>query len=195
MLPLGQKTEDEPAAKKAKLTKKPETKPLRQELHSSRSGDVHPAGQQQAPPTLAYQHPITTSYQTNMDQALPESQAQLYQDVSMLAPPPPAPAPAPVTPAVSSVSITRRDPRMARHGSGVTVTYTAPEKPVTNPTEGLPAPVAAPAEVVPKLPLPLPPAPPAPVSKPTKTRCFISSQFNQLTRRYLSSWCINLGRL
>lgn len=189
MIPLGQKTEDEPAAKKAKLTKKPETKPLRQELHSSRSGDVQPAGQQPVPATLAYQHPVATSYQTNMDQALPESQTQLYQDVSMLAPP--APAPAPVTPTVSSVSITRRDPRMARHGSGVTVTYSAPEKPVSNAAEALPVPVAVPVEVVPKLPLPMPPAPPALASKPTKTRCFISSRLNQITRHCLNSWCIN----
>lgn len=196
MIPLGQKTEDEPAAKKAKLTKKPETKPLRQELHSSRSGDVQAAGQQQVPASLAYQNPVATSYQTNMDQALAESQAQLYQDV-MLAPPvpAPAPAPAPVAPTVSSVSITRRDPRMARHGSGVTVTYAAPEKPVNSSAEALPVPVAVPVEVVPKLPLPMPPAPPAPVSKPTKTRCFISSQLNHITRHCLNLWCVNLGRI
>lgn len=171
--------EDEPAAKKAKLTKKPETKPLRQELHSSRSGDVHPAGQPQVSTTLAYQHPIAPSYQSNMDPAVPESQPQLYQDLNMLVPP--APAPAPATPTVSSVSITRRDPRMARHSSGVNVTYTAPEKPINNSAEPLPAPVSAPVEVGPKAPLPMPPAPPPSVSKPAKTRCSISSQFNQLT--------------
>lgn len=189
MFPLGQKTEDEPTAKKAKLTKKPETKTSRQELPLSRSGDVHPAGQPQVSTIyqhqdhLAYQQPIAPSYQSNVDPAVPESQPQVYQDLKMMAPP--APAPTPVTPTVSSVTITRRDPRMARHNSGVTVTYTAPEKPLNNMAEHLPAPVSAPVEVGPKapLPLPMPPAPPPAVaaSKPAKTRCFISSQFNQLT--------------
>lgn len=180
--PLGQKTEDEPAAKKPKLTKKPETKPPRQELHLSRSGDVPPAGQSQVPTSyqhqdpLAYQQPVPPSYQSNVEPAVPETQSQLYQeDLSMLVPP--APAPAPIAPTVSSVSITRRDPRMARHSSSVTVTYTAPEKPINNNSaESLPAPVSVPVEVGPKAPLPMPPAPPpsAAVSKPAKTRCLIS---------------------
>ncbi|XP_040014714.1 death-inducer obliterator 1-like isoform X2 [Xiphias gladius] len=177
----GQKTEDEPAAKKAKLTKKPETKPPRQELHSSRSGDVSPAGQPQVPTAyqhqdpLAYQHPVPLSYQSNMDgpesqQQQQQQQQQLYQeDLSMLVPPPQAPAP--VAPTVSSVTITRRDPRMARHSSGVTVTYTAPEKPSNNQPEPLHAPVSAPVEVGPKAPLPMPPASPSSVavSKSAKT--------------------------
>lgn len=182
MFPSGQKTEEEPAAKKAKLTKKPETKPPRQELPLSRSGDVHPAGQPQVSTTYQHQDPsayeqqIAPSYQSNVDPAALESQPQAYQDLKMLAPP--APSPASVAPTVSSVTITRRDPRMARHGSGVTVTYTAPEKPVTSVTEPLPAPVSAPVEVGPKALLPMPPAPPPSVaaSKPAKTRCFISSQ-------------------
>ncbi|XP_035518443.1 death-inducer obliterator 1 isoform X2 [Morone saxatilis] len=170
----GQKMEDEPVAKKAKLAKKPETKLPRQELHSSRSGDVSPAGQPLVPTAyqhqdpIAYQHAIPPSYQSNMEPAVPESQPQLYQeDLNMLA----APAPAPVTPTVSSVSITRRDPRMARHSSGVTVTYTAPEKPINNSAETVQAPVSAPVEVGPKAPLPMPPAPPpsVAVSKTTKT--------------------------
>ncbi|XP_042261447.1 death-inducer obliterator 1-like isoform X2 [Thunnus maccoyii] len=172
----GQKTEDEPAAKKAKLTKKPETKPPRQELHSSRSGDVSPVGQQQVPTayqhqdTMGYQQPALPSYQSNMEPTVPESQPQLYQeDLKILAPP--AQAPAPITPTISSVSISRRDPRMARHGSSVAVTYTAPEKPINNAAETLPASVTAPVEVGAKAPLPMPPAPPpaVAVSKSAKT--------------------------
>lgn len=96
---------------------------------------------------------------------------------------PPTQAPAPVTPTVSSVSITRRDPRMARHSSAVTVTYTAPEKPVSNSVEPVPAPVSAPVEVGPKPLLPMPPAPPpsVAVSKPAKTRCSVSSRFYEFT--------------
>ncbi|XP_059184944.1 death-inducer obliterator 1 [Centropristis striata] len=165
----GQKSEDEPAAKKAKLAKKPETKPL-----SSRTGDVSPVSQTQVPTAyqpqdpLPYQHSIPSSYQSNVEPAVPESQPQL--DLNMLLAPP-AQAPAPINPTVSSVSITRRDPRMARHSSGVTVTYPAPEKPINNSAETLPAPVSAPVEVVPKTVLPMPPAPPSSVSasKPTKT--------------------------
>lgn len=165
--------DDESAAKKAKLNKKPETKPPRQELHSARSGDVSPVVQPQVPAAfqhqepIVYQHPGPPAY--NMD--VPESQQQPYQeDLNMLVPPPQAPAP--VAPTVSSVSITRRDPRMARHSSGVTVTYTAPEKPTNHSAEPLPAPVSAPLEVGPKAPLPMPPASPSSVavSKSAKTR-------------------------
>ncbi|XP_039653509.1 death-inducer obliterator 1-like isoform X2 [Perca fluviatilis] len=155
----GQKTEDEPAAKRAKLTKKPET--------------VSPVSQTQDPTAyqhqdpLAYKHAMPPSYQSNVESAVPESQPQL--ELNILAPP--AQAPAPITPTVSSVSITRRDPRMARHSSSVTVTYTAPEKPISNPAETLPAPVSAPVDIAPKAPLPMPPAPPSAVatSKPVKT--------------------------
>ncbi|XP_028432685.1 death-inducer obliterator 1 isoform X2 [Perca flavescens] len=155
----GQKTEDEPAAKRAKLTKKPET--------------VSPVSQTQDPTAyqhqdpLAYKHAMPPSYQSNVESAVPELQPQL--ELNMLAPP--AQAPAPITPTVSSVSITRRDPRMARHSSSVTVTYTAPEKPISNPAETLPAPVSAPVDIAPKAPLPMPPAPPSAVatSKPVKT--------------------------
>lgn len=85
----------------------------------------------------------------------------------------------PITPTVSSVSITRRDPRMARHSTGVSVTYMAPEKPASNAADPLPAPVTAPLEVLPKAPLPMPPAPPPSVAapKPSKTRCYISPKF------------------
>lgn len=175
--PLGQKTEDEPAAKKAKLTKKPETKLPRQELHSSRSGDVSPAGQPQV--STAYQHSAPQSYQANLEPAVPDSQPQLHQEeLNMMQ----TSAPTPVIPAVSSVTITRRDPRMARHSSGVIVTYTAPEKPINSSIEPLPAPVSAPAEVPPKAPLPMPPAPPPSVaaSKPSKTRCSITPQCYEL---------------
>ncbi|KAM6946859.1 death-inducer obliterator 1 isoform 2-T3 [Lycodopsis pacificus] len=175
----GQKTEDEPAAKKARLTKKPETRPARQEQHLSRSGDVSPAGHAQVP--TAHQHqdplayPIPPSYPTNMEPAVPESQQQQQQqqqqqlDLNMLALP--AQAPAPINPTMSSVSITRRDPRMARHSSAVTVTYPAPEKTVINSAELLPAAVIALVEVAAKAPLPMPPAPPPLVaaSKMAKT--------------------------
>lgn len=179
--PLGQKTEDEPAAKKAKLAKKPETKPPRQELHSSRSGDVSPVSQTQVPAAyqpqdpVAYQHAVLPSHQSNMEPAVTEPQPQL--DLNMMVPP--VQAPATIAPTVSSVSITRRDPRMARHSSGVTVTHTTPDKPINNSSEPLPAPVSAAVEVAPKAPLPMPPAPPSSVavSKLGKTRCSISSHF------------------
>lgn len=125
-----------------------------------------------------YQHPASSSYQSTVEPAVPESQPQLYQeDVTMMAPA--AQAPVPVTPTVSSVSITRRDPRMARHSTGVSVTYMAPEKPASNAADPLPAPVTAPLEVLPKAPLPMPPAPPPSVAapKPSKTRCYISPKF------------------
>ncbi|XP_068449537.1 death-inducer obliterator 1 isoform X2 [Clinocottus analis] len=166
---IGQKSEDEPLAKKAKLTKKPETRPARQEQHLSKSVDVSPAGYAQVPTSHQHQdpsaYPIPSSYPTNMEPAVPESLQQL--DLSMLAPQPLAP----INPTVSSVSITRRDPRMARHSAAVTVTYPAPEKPINNLAEPLPAPVSAPVEVAPKAPLPMPPAPPPSVaaSKTAKT--------------------------
>ncbi|XP_049417155.1 death-inducer obliterator 1 isoform X1 [Epinephelus fuscoguttatus] len=162
----GQKTEDEPAAKKAKLAKKPETKPPRQELHSSRSGDVSPVSQTQVPAAyqpqdpVAYQHAVLPSHQSNMEPAVTEPQPQL--DLNMMVPP--VQAPATIAPTVSSVSITRRDPRMARHSSGVTVTHTTPDKPINNSSEPLPAPVSAAVEVAPKAPLPMPPAPPSSVA-------------------------------
>lgn len=160
----GQMTEEEPASKKAKVAKKPENKPAVQEAHVSRSVDV----------------PAAQLYPSNADAAIgavPES--QLYQDASLLAAPlaPPA-APAAPAPAVSSVSITRRDPRMARHtSSSVTVTYSAPEKSSSsssNSAEAFTAPVSTPLmDLAPKLPLPMPPAPPPPPSVPklAKTRC------------------------
>ncbi|XP_047439123.1 death-inducer obliterator 1-like isoform X3 [Mugil cephalus] len=165
----GQKTEDEPAAKKPKLNKKPETKPTRQESFSSRQGDVSPVSQQQAPTAYQHQDPLTSqhppSYQSNIEPAIPESQPQLApEDANMMAPP--AQVPVTIAPAVSSVSITRRDPRMARHSSGVTVTYTAPAKPTSNAPELLPTPVTAPVEAGPKAPLPMPPVPLPPVAVP-----------------------------
>lgn len=174
----GQKTEDEPSAKKAKLAKKPESKPPRSEQNSTRSGEVSPAHQPQIPTAYQHQEAFTyqptpiASYQPSTEPAVPESQPQLYQeDPNLVAPP--TQTSAPVTPAVSSVTITRRDPRMARHGSGVTVSYTAPEKPANNPAEPLAALVTLPVDVGLKGPLPMPPAPPpaAPVSKTVKTRC------------------------
>lgn len=156
-------TEEEPAAKKAKVAKKPENKPAIQEAHVSRSVDV----------------PSAPVYPSNADAAtgaVPES--QIYQDASLLAAPlvPPA-APVAPAPAVSSVSITRRDPRMARlTSSSVTVTYSAPEKSSSSSNnssaEAFTAPVSTPLmDLAPKLPLPMPPAPPPSVPKPAKTRC------------------------
>lgn len=170
--------EDEPAAKKAKLSKKSDIKPPRQELHSSRSGDVSPQPQIATAyqESMGYQQP--TPYQSTMEAPVPESQQQLYQeDLKIVVPP--AQIPAPIAPAVSSVTITRRDPRMARHSASVAVTYTAPEKPIANTAEVHPAPVTVPVEVGPKAPLPMPPAPPpaVAVSKSAKTRCSISSRF------------------
>lgn len=95
-----------------------------------------------------------------MEPAVTEPQPQL--DLNMMVPP--VQAPATIAPTVSSVSITRRDPRMARHSSGVTVTHTTPDKPINNSSEPLPAPVSAAVEVAPKAPLPMPPAPPSSVA-------------------------------
>ncbi|XP_056130183.1 death-inducer obliterator 1 isoform X2 [Lampris incognitus] len=186
----GQKSEDDPAAKKAKLIKKPETKSTRHE-HSSRpvSGDIPPAHQPQVQSAYQhqpsqvyqhtdphiYQHQIPSAYQSSIETPVPEPQpqTQLYQeDHSSLAPPPQIPVSV-TMPTVSSVSITRRDPRMARHGSGVTVTHTVPETPTVMPisAESTLASVAGSVEVGPKGPLPMPPAPPPSmtVSKSAKT--------------------------
>lgn len=153
-----------------KLSKKPETKSPRQEFHSSRSLDAQPqvtAYQHQDP--VAYQTPLTAPTQASMDPSVPDSVPQANPDFSNL---PPA---APLASTVSSITNTRRDPRMARHAAGVTVTYTPPEKPTNSMLEPLLAPPAAPApaEVGSKMPLPMPPAPPPSVSmsKPAKARC------------------------
>lgn len=166
---LGQKSEEEYAAKRMKTAKKPETKSPRPEFQSSRSLDAQPqVTTYQLQDPLAYQTTLTPTNQAIMDPAVPDSVPQANQDFSKL------PPPAPITSTVSSITNTRRDPRMARH-TGVTVTYTPPEKPIM--LEPLLAPAAvpapAPAEVGPKMPLPMPPAPPAPVSlsKPAKARC------------------------
>nr|XP_040060355.1 death-inducer obliterator 1 isoform X1 [Gasterosteus aculeatus aculeatus]XP_040060356.1 death-inducer obliterator 1 isoform X1 [Gasterosteus aculeatus aculeatus]XP_040060357.1 death-inducer obliterator 1 isoform X1 [Gasterosteus aculeatus aculeatus]XP_040060359.1 death-inducer obliterator 1 isoform X1 [Gasterosteus aculeatus aculeatus]XP_040060360.1 death-inducer obliterator 1 isoform X1 [Gasterosteus aculeatus aculeatus]XP_040060361.1 death-inducer obliterator 1 isoform X1 [Gasterosteus ac len=150
----GQKTEDEPSAKKAKLTKKPDVRPARQEQHLSRSGDAAQAGHAHVPP--AHQHHDPPSYPTHMEPAVPESLQQL--DFSMLAPQ--AQVSTPIAPTVSSVSISRRDPRMARHSAGVSVSYPAAEKPANASAEPLTAPVGGLVDVAPKAPLPMPPAPP-----------------------------------
>ncbi|KAM9759815.1 death-inducer obliterator 1 isoform 2-T2 [Menidia menidia] len=163
----GQKMEDEPAAKKPRLAKKPDIKPPRQESLSSRSGDGAPVSQ--APGHAAYQHPVPASYPPTGEPAAPEPQAQVYQeDLSKLAPP--AQAPPPVAPAVSSVSITRRDPRMARLSSTMNAANAATEKPAGNAPEPLPAPVSVPADAAVKAPLPMPPAPPSAVAAPKSTK-------------------------
>ncbi|KAK0136183.1 Death-inducer obliterator 1 [Merluccius polli] len=105
----GQKSEDEPAAKKARLAKKPEAKPPRQELRSSR--DAPPSAYQphmpaayQPPVTQAYQHPDTLSYhqippgyQPSTDVPMhpePQAQPQLYQnDFGGVVPPALTPCP------------------------------------------------------------------------------------------------------
>uniref|UniRef100_A0A672IV63 TFIIS central domain-containing protein n=1 Tax=Salarias fasciatus TaxID=181472 RepID=A0A672IV63_SALFA len=177
----GQKMEDEPAAKKSRLTKKPESKPLRQDS-LSRPGDVSPVIHSQTSAASQHQEPSThqasasAAYQPSVEPAVPESQLQLYQeDLNMMAPP--AQAPAPVAPAVSSVTITRRDPRMARHSSGVTVSFPTAEKPTTTAAEMPPAPVITSVEVGPKAPLPLPPAPPSSEPPPEgETAIFLHGQ-------------------
>lgn len=114
-----------------------------------------------------------------MEPAVPESLQQL--DFSMLAPQ--AQVSIPIAPTVSSVSISRRDPRMARHSAGVSVSYPAAEKPANASAEPLTAPVGGLVDVAPKAPLPMPPAPPPLVaaSKTAKARCSISSRFYILT--------------
>uniref|UniRef100_A0A3B4BG84 Death inducer-obliterator 1 n=1 Tax=Periophthalmus magnuspinnatus TaxID=409849 RepID=A0A3B4BG84_9GOBI len=173
----GQKKEEELLAKKEKHVKK-ETKPSKQEQISSRSGDVTPASQPQPyqhqeaytyqPTPIVSYEPTNIAYEpTSVELSIQEPQLQIYQeDPNLLVPPPVA---APVTPAVSSVTITRRDPRMARHGSAGTVPFTVPDKPANNLAEPTPAaPVSAPVEPGPKVPLPMPPAPPSAVAV-TKT--------------------------
>lgn len=155
-----------------KLPKKPEAKSPRQEFHSSRSLDAQPQGtayQHQDP--SAYQTTLAPSIQANMDPAVADSVLQANQDFGKPHPP------VSITSTVSSITNTRRDPRMARHSAGVSVSSTPLEKPTNCMLEPLLAPAAlpAPAEVGSKMPLPMPPPPPASVSKPAKARC--TSQF------------------
>ncbi|XP_030229603.1 death-inducer obliterator 1 [Gadus morhua] len=178
----GQKSEDEPAAKKAKLAKKPEAKPPRQESRSSR--EAPPAAYQPHMPAAypplgpqAYPHQDTLSYhqtqpvyQPSMDAPVhsePQAQPMLYQDdFSGLVQPVMTPAPI-AMPTVSSVSITRRDPRMARHGASVTVTQTPSQTPPVLPlssSEPANPLVVVPVEPALKGPLPMPPAPPPSVT-------------------------------
>uniref|UniRef100_A0A8C7YRD6 TFIIS central domain-containing protein n=1 Tax=Oryzias sinensis TaxID=183150 RepID=A0A8C7YRD6_9TELE len=173
----GLKAEDEPAAKKAKLTKKPDTKPPRPDSLSSRPADASPVTQTQS--STAYQHQGSSafpSHQPSLEPDVSEAQPSVYQEgPSIMAPP--IQAPLTVAPAVSSVSISRRDPRVARHASVLNVPLTAPEKPNINAAEPLPAPVVTLMEPGVKSLLPMPPAPlppPAPpalvtVPKPSKT--------------------------
>ncbi|CDQ61534.1 unnamed protein product [Oncorhynchus mykiss] len=140
----GQKSaDDEPAAKKAKLSKKPEMRQEVRRLSRSSSGEgapvSYPGSETPVPEPLPYQEDTSIHF-------------------------PPSQTPAPVTaPAVSSVSITRRDPRMARHSSGVTVTHSAPDasmsysRPIPADTYSRPA-VSGP--------LPMPPAPPPSIPRP-----------------------------
>ncbi|XP_051967151.1 death-inducer obliterator 1-like [Xyrauchen texanus] len=74
---------------------------------------------------------------------------------------------APVTaavPAVSSVTITRRDPRTAGHRSSLPVSQTGPD--ISVPTMPAVIPILEPAVVETKSPLPMPPPVPASVSRP-----------------------------
>ncbi|XP_043978585.1 death-inducer obliterator 1 isoform X2 [Gambusia affinis] len=163
----GQKTEDELASKKARVSSKPDVKPPRHESRSSRSGDSPSVNAAAYPPLdpLTSHPPVAPPYHSNAGPAVPETPPQLYQeDPNTMVPP--APTLPLVAPAVSSVSISRRDPRMARHGSAVSVVPPAIEKPASNAAETVLAPVtasvAAPMDAGVKvpLPLPLPPAPP-----------------------------------
>lgn len=125
----------------------------------------------------SYQHQqlMPPPYPFGTEPAVLESQPQLYQEDPKNLAPPLMQIPQAVTPTVSSVSITRRDPRMARHGSGVTVTHTSPEKPASTAAEALPLPLIAPLDAGAKASsLPMPPAPPPSLilAKPSKTRYF-----------------------
>lgn len=197
---LGQKPEDEPAAKKARLTKKPDTKPPRLESASSRPGDVSPVSQTQATTAYphqdaaTYQHLVPPSSQANMEPSVPESQPQPYQeDPSIMAPPAQTPVLIPL--AVSSVSITRRDPRMARHTPGVNIVQTPPEKPNISPAEPvLPAALTAPVDIGAKVPLPMPPAAPSPVAvAKSSTKRFSSFSTNTVSATIflINNQCIN----
>lgn len=181
---LGQKTEDELASKKARVSSKPDVKPPRHESRSSRSGDSPSVNAAAYPPLdpLSSHPPVAPPYHSNAGPVVPETPPQLYQeDPNTMVPP--APTLPLVTPAVSSVSISRRDPRMARHGSAASVVPPAIEKPASNAAEPVLAPitasVAAPMDSGVKVPLPLPlPLPPAPpplvaTSKSTKKRCSV----------------------
>ena len=128
--------------------------------------------------TLSY-HQIPPVYQPGMDAPVhsePQTpQPLLYQDdFGGLVQPVMTPAPI-AMPTVSSVSITRRDPRMARHGASVTVTQTPPQTPPVLPLSSSEPPnplVVVPVEPALKGPLPMPPAPPPSVtpSKAAKSR-------------------------
>ncbi|MEQ2180818.1 hypothetical protein GOODEAATRI_005255 [Goodea atripinnis] len=176
----GQKAEDEPASKKARLSNKPDIKSPRQDSRSSRAGDpssVNPATYPPLDPLTSHQ-PVPPSYHSNAGPVVPETPPQLYQeDPNVMAPP--TPTPVLISPGVSSVSISRRDPRMARLSSATNVVPPALDKPTSTTADPIPAPViapvAAPMDAVVKVPLPMPPAPPSAVAVPksSKKRCSI----------------------
>ncbi|XP_047203483.1 death-inducer obliterator 1 isoform X3 [Girardinichthys multiradiatus] len=171
----GQKAEDEPASKKARLSNKPDIKSPRQDSRSSRAGDppsVNPATYPPLDPLTSHQ-PVPPSYHSNAGPVVPETPPQLYQeDPNVMAPP--TPTPVLISPAVSSVSISRRDPRMARLSSATNVVPPALDKPTSTTADPIPAPViapvAAPMDAVVKVPLPMPPAPPSAVAVPKSSK-------------------------
>lgn len=155
--PAGLKSADEePVSKKPKMSipKKPEPVKTKPDPRSSRL----PSSEGTYPP------------QTGNEFSISDSQLPIEDVGASMHVPPAALAPV-VTPPVSSVTITRRDPRMAGHRSGVTVTQPLPEVVV-------PTPMAEPTvPVVPEVkgPLPMPPAPPPSIprsmSKAAVSRC------------------------
>ncbi|MEQ2214384.1 hypothetical protein XENOCAPTIV_004358, partial [Xenoophorus captivus] len=171
----GQKAEDEPASKKARLSNKPDIKSPRQDSRSSRAGDppsVNPATYPPLDPLTSHQ-PVPPSYHSNAGPVIPETPPQLYQeDPNVMAPP--TPTPVLISPGVSSVSISRRDPRMARLSSATNVVPPALDKPTSTTADPIPAPViapvAAPMDAVVKVPLPMPPAPPSAVAVPKSSK-------------------------
>ncbi|XP_053724415.1 death-inducer obliterator 1-like [Synchiropus splendidus] len=154
----GQKNEDEPASKRARLAKKPES---RHEQHSSIMESVPSEIQPPISTAFPSAHPPGQRLMVPDLQPTPSQEDLSFQAPLVNIPPP-------ILPTVSSVSITRRDPRVARHVPNVT--SAVPEKAQLSAEPAL-VPVGAPVEVGTKTLLPMPTftLPALTVPKPVKT--------------------------
>lgn len=158
----GQKSaDDEPPSKKTKMSA-----PKKPELSFKSKPDPRPS----KPPADFPQVSSHSGHETS----LPDS-TTVMEDLSSVFPVVQAPLAAAVL-AVSSVTITRRDPRTAGHRSSVPqiVPDVVPAMPANVPTSVEPAVVEA------KVPLPMPPPAPASLARPVvpkPTRC--STQFKK----------------
>ncbi|XP_066526286.1 death-inducer obliterator 1 isoform X2 [Hoplias malabaricus] len=151
----GQKSaDDEPAAKKPKMSI-----PKKQDLPEK------PKSEQRPSKVPLVKDPSTTTYSGSETTTLPYQQSAT-EEASTAQPVVQTPV---TSPAVSSVTITRRDPRTARHSSSAPLSQAGLD--AGNHASAPVMPVAAPVPTEPpvvelKVPLPMPPAAPT-VSKPS----------------------------